>query len=131
MAPLAGTAPKTITQTPLIIGDLRSPLSDANAPEVKFVERRLGYMQFLASTEQIERIDFLYAELPESNRHRGSGHPLSPATPPYMRVRIRRFSELSPRGPELRVVVRHKGFATLQVSVSASPSSEPVKLSRS
>src|SRR6266436_1502989 len=26
------------------------------------------------------------------NRHRGSGRPLSPATPPYMRVRIRRFS---------------------------------------
>src|SRR6266852_5921591 len=29
-----------------------------------------------------------------SNRHRGSGHPLSPATPPYMRVRIRRFSSV-------------------------------------
>ena len=68
MAALAGTAPKSITQTPLIIGDLRSPMSDANAPEVKFVERRLGYMQFLASTEQIERIDFLYAELPESKQ---------------------------------------------------------------
>jgi hypothetical protein len=66
-----------------------------------------------------------------SNRHRGSGRPLSPATPPYMRVRIRRFSELSPRGLEVRFVVRHKGFAALQVSVSASPSSEPAKLSRS
>jgi hypothetical protein len=30
------------------------------------------------------------------NRHRGSGHPLSPATPPYMRVRIRRFDKLVP-----------------------------------
>ena len=28
------------------------------------------------------------------NRHRGSGRPLSPATPPYMRVRIRRFRGL-------------------------------------
>ena len=28
------------------------------------------------------------------NRHRGSGHPLSPATPPDMRVRIGRFSGL-------------------------------------
>jgi hypothetical protein len=27
-------------------------------------------------------------------RHRGSGRPLSPATPPYMRVRVRRFSGL-------------------------------------
>jgi hypothetical protein len=54
-----------------------------------------------------------------------------PAHPPYRRVRIRRFSKLSPDGPEVRVVVRHKGFAALQVSVSASPSSEPVKLSRS
>ena len=34
-------------------------------------------------------------------------------------------------GCEVRVVVRHKGFAALQVSVSASPSSEPAKLSRS
>jgi len=29
------------------------------------------------------------------NRHRGSGRPLSPATPPYMRVRIRRFGGYS------------------------------------
>src|SRR5205823_14751799 len=28
------------------------------------------------------------------NRHRGSGHPLAPATPPYMRVRIRRFGRV-------------------------------------
>jgi hypothetical protein len=65
------------------------------------------------------------------NRDRGSGRPLSPATPPDVRVRIGRFSKLSPRGPEVRVVVRHRGFAARQVSVSASPSSEPVKLSRS
>ena len=31
---------------------------------------------------------------PIGNRHRGSGHPLSPATPPYMRVRVRRFRRL-------------------------------------
>src|SRR6267378_6119786 len=36
-----------------------------------------------------------------------------PAHPPYRRVRIRRFSKLSPCGPEVRIVVRHKGFATL------------------
>ena len=29
----------------------------------------------------------------------GSGHPLAPPTPPYRRVRIRRFSKLSPLGP--------------------------------
>jgi hypothetical protein len=29
-----------------------------------------------------------------NNRHRGSSHLLSPATPPYMRVRIRRFSSV-------------------------------------
>jgi hypothetical protein len=38
---------------------------------------------------------------------------------------------LSPDGPEGRFVFRHKGFATRQVTVSASPSSEPAKLSRS
>ncbi|MGA2949595.1 MAG: hypothetical protein ABSD86_19815, partial [Candidatus Sulfotelmatobacter sp.] len=36
------------------------------------------------------------------NRHRGAGHPASPATPPDMRVRIRRFGgfseELTTRG---------------------------------
>ena len=37
---------------------------------------------------------------------------------------------MSPCGPEVRFVFRHKGFAARQVSVSASPSSEPVKLSR-
>ena len=31
----------------------------------------------------------------QRNRHRGTGHPASPATPPYMRVRIRRFGGLS------------------------------------
>jgi hypothetical protein len=41
-----------------------------------------------------------------------------------MRIRIGRLSKLSPCGPEVRVIVRHKGFAALQVSVSASPSSE-------
>jgi hypothetical protein len=29
------------------------------------------------------------------NRHRGTGRPASPATPPDMRVRIRRFGGLS------------------------------------
>ena len=43
-------------------------MGDAEAPEVKFVERRLDYMQFLASTEQIERIAFLYSELLESKK---------------------------------------------------------------
>jgi hypothetical protein len=33
-------------------------------------------------------------------------------------------------GPEVRSVVRHKGFAAPQVSVSAATSSEPAKLSR-
>ncbi|HEV2965035.1 MAG TPA: hypothetical protein VG649_24640, partial [Candidatus Angelobacter sp.] len=28
------------------------------------------------------------------DRDRGSGHPLSPPTPPYMRVRIRRFDKV-------------------------------------
>src|SRR6516162_9328019 len=37
---------------------------------------------------------------------------------------------LGPCGPEGRFVFRHKGFAARLVSVSASPSSEPVKLSR-
>ena len=28
------------------------------------------------------------------DRHRGGGHPPTPATPPYVRVRIRRFEKL-------------------------------------
>src|SRR5215467_11261012 len=38
--------------------------------------------------------DELSAWTTEPNRHRGSSHLLSPATPPYMRVRIRRFSSI-------------------------------------
>ncbi len=30
-----------------------------------------------------------------THRHRGSGYPLAPPTPPYIRVRIRRFGRLS------------------------------------
>ena len=36
----------------------------------------------------------------DTNRHRGSGHPLSPATPPDMRVRIRRFGRIELRTSE-------------------------------
>src|SRR5947208_2618222 len=36
----------------------------------------------------------LYVLVCVKNRHRGSGHPLAPATPPYMRVRIRRFGRV-------------------------------------
>ena len=36
------------------------------------------------------------------NRDRGKSRDSSPPTPPYMRVRIRRFRDLSPRGPEGR-----------------------------
>jgi hypothetical protein len=38
-------------------------------------------------------------------------------------------SELNLCEPKVRVVVRHKSFAALQVSVSAAPSSEPARLS--
>jgi hypothetical protein len=49
-----------------------------------------------------------------------------------MRVRIRRFSKLShsKRGREVQIVVHRRGFAALKVSVSASPSSEPIKLNQ-
>src|SRR6266568_2746441 len=54
--------------------------------------------------------------LPSSaNRHRGSGHPLSPATPPDLRVRIRRFSSVElehieqPRKTERIEVSNRKG----------------------
>jgi hypothetical protein len=33
-----------------------------------------------------------------ANRHRGNGRPSSPATPPYVRVRIRRFRKFTQIG---------------------------------
>jgi len=45
------------------------------------------------------------------NRHRGSGHPLSPAPPPYMRVRIRRFSSV-----ELERIQQPRKTARIEVS---------------
>jgi len=49
--------------------------------------------------------------IPVSNRHRGSGRPLSPATPPYMRVRIRRFSSV-----ELEYVPQPRETERIEVS---------------
>src|SRR4029077_13430826 len=50
--------------------------------------------------------------LQNANRHRGSGHPLSPATPPYMRVRIRRFGglRLGPYDPPMPPSPPKDGF---------------------
>ena len=60
---------------------------------------------------------------PKQNRHRGVvAHP---PLPHRMRVRTGRFRKIEPVWPEGRFVVRHKGFATRPVTVSASPSSEP------
>ena len=52
-------------------------------------------------------------ETPEnvSEWHRGSGRPLAPATPPYMRVRIRRFSSV-----ELEYVQQPRKTARIEVS---------------
>ena len=53
----------------------------------------------------------LRAKMAEGNRHRGSGHPLSPATPPDMRVRIRRFSSV-----ELEYVQQPRKTEHIEVS---------------
>ncbi len=45
------------------------------------------------------------------NRHRGESHLSSPATPPYMRVRIRRFSSV-----ELEYVQQPRKTARIEVS---------------
>src|ERR1035437_4195806 len=55
----------------------------------------------------IMAMTFLFA----ANRHRGSGRPLSPATPPYMRVRIRRFSSV-----ELEYVQQPRKTDRIEVS---------------
>ncbi len=56
------------------------------------------------------------------NRHRGSGHPLSPATPPYMQVRIRRFATLSPAlGRMFDSLTADEGFTTSSSSVGLHP----------
>jgi hypothetical protein len=43
----------------------------------------------------ISALGGIFGEAWGVNRHRGTGHPASPATPPDMRVRIRRFGGLS------------------------------------
>src|SRR5947209_1528430 len=47
-----------------------------------------------------------------THRDRGNGHPFSPPTPPYVRVRIRRFRKLSPVGLEVRFAA-HRGASPL------------------
>src|ERR1019366_6067112 len=41
------------------------------------------------------------AALRRDDRHRGGGHPPTPATPPYVRVRIRRFETVMPTLPRI------------------------------
>ena len=55
------------------------------------------------------------------DRDRGSGCPLTPPTPPYVRSRIRRFHDLSPGGPEVRYPVRRWRFRRSQVSFGLHP----------
>ena len=64
------------------------------------------------------------------NRDRGKPRGSSPPTPPYMRVRIRRFRDLSPCGPEVRFACRHEGFAAPRF-LSGFTLSAPGKLRRS
>jgi hypothetical protein len=40
------------------------------------------------------------------DRHRGSGRPLTPATPPCIRVRTRRFEMVTPTFPRTMTEVR-------------------------
>src|SRR6266513_1711635 len=59
----------------------------------------------LGAAEHLVEEDFPRRRLSQKKRHRGSGRPLSPATPPDMRVRIGRFRGLrktseQPRKPE-------------------------------
>jgi hypothetical protein len=54
-----------------------------------------------------------------NNWVRGNGHPFSPPTPPYVRVRIRRFRKLSPVGL-VRIAARRGASPLGWVSVPAS-----------
>jgi len=51
----------------------------------------------------------------------GRRSPAFPVTPPYMRVRIRRFRDLSPRGLEVRFAFRRGGLRRFQVPFGLHP----------
>jgi hypothetical protein len=53
---------------------------------------RHAAMRFVQTSFQLQSLAGKYLR---ENRHRGTGRPASPATPPYMRVRIRRLGGLS------------------------------------
>ena len=55
------------------------------------------------------------------NRDRGKPRGSSPPTPPDMRVRIRRFRDLSPRGPEVRFAFRRWRLRRSQVPFGLHP----------
>ena len=55
------------------------------------------------------------------NRDRGKPRGSSPPTPPYVRVRIRRFRDGSPCGPDVRLAFRHREASPLPGSFRASP----------
>ena len=51
----------------------------------------------------------------------GRRSPAFPVTPPYMRVRIRRFRDLSPRGPEVRFASRRGRLRRFQARFGLHP----------
>ena len=55
------------------------------------------------------------------NRDKGKPRGSSPPTPPYMRVRIRRFRDLSPSGPEVRFAFRQWRLRRSQVPFRLHP----------
>jgi hypothetical protein len=55
------------------------------------------------------------------NRDRGEPRDSTPPTPPYVRVRIRRFRDGSPRGPDFRLAFRQRKASPLPGSFRASP----------
>ena len=81
----------------LALGDRSkgAPLADRKA-----LENRFGFPVFKTSdhTSRLYRgaLNVKRLNLRGFDRDRGSGCPPSPPTPPYIRVRIRRFGKLSP-----------------------------------
>jgi hypothetical protein len=70
-------------------------MSDSPTPQIQIwhIDRFVFYARNPRKNDAA--VDRMCASIREFDRHRGGGHPPTPATPPCVRVRTRRFESVT------------------------------------
>ena len=97
-----GLTAGTASMSALLSGNSSPLFGQASKESGKLTQGDAAILRFLAAAEILE------SDLWEQywDRHRGGGHPPTPATPPYVRVRIRRFEMVTSAFPRTMSATR-------------------------